>query len=103
MSDPLKININLTPEDINKYVSETIMNSSIGAILKKQLEDFSKRYNFERDIEYALSEEIQKIIRVVIQSEYRDKIVEVTKKFITDDFIAELADKIKDKIYISNS
>jgi len=83
-------NIAVTPDDVNKYVTQAIMESSIGINLKaaidKELKDAIDGY--DSPVKKVCREAIRAAIQGVIdQPSWKEKINEAVAKHVTDDFL----------------
>lgn len=84
-----------SPEDINAQIVRSIAGSAIGKCLNDEITrrvgELSTSYN--NPIAHVVQDEITKIIREVIANQYRDKIIELVKAKVTEQFTGDLIDK----------
>lgn len=90
----MNIEVNVSPEQINKAVADAIIESAIGKeldrVIKQEVEKLGRSYN--NPIEIAVQREIQNKVVDVVRENYSDfikaKVTEaVTEKFTEDLFL----------------
>lgn len=81
-------NINLTSEDIDKYVKEAIVKSLIGDSLSKTIQNML--VGFDNPIERALKPIIQNIAYEIIMDNFEPQIREQLTKIIAESVTTEM-------------
>lgn len=90
----LKIDIN--PEEVNKFVSEAVINSSLGATLKDSVQRIIKdEYRFKQSIDNAVASEVQRLLTIMLRAalelpENQAKIRQAISTKLTDDMLLTL-------------
>ena len=85
--------IELNPEAVNKLLADSIMESSLGTYLRgiaeKQFQEL--RSSYKNPIEDALRQEVFKVVRELVQTEFREKIEATVREKLTDDILSGCA------------
>lgn len=89
----MDLNINIDPEQINKLVAESVLNSAIGeqvkAQVQKNVDELGKSYN--NPIDAVIKRHINDLIIQCLMAEYseflKSKVHDALSGKITDDFV----------------
>lgn len=91
----MELNVNIDSEQINKMVSEAILNSLIGEALKEQIKksisELSTSYN--NPIKSVIDRHVKETISNIIQTDYKDTLKSMVKESMTDEVVGDLIHK----------
>lgn len=92
------MNVDISPEDINKYVADKILNSALGEALRKVIDDEIKKLSqsYDNPLQKAVQQEIQRLIMAVVETEYGPKLRAAIQERMTDKIVGEVANKAFD-------
>lgn len=86
-------------EQINKYMADKLIESSIGEALKdvidKEIKNLTSSYN--NPVEPVVKNHIRNAVSNFIGDEYREKIQGIVREKLTDEFVQDLIDRLWDK------
>lgn len=92
----MDIKVDISPEAINKAVSDAIIGSAIGAelerVIKDQVSKLSRSY--DNPIEVVVRNTIHDCIRDVVAHQFGEQIKAMVAEKVNDQFTAELFDKM---------
>ena len=92
----MDIKLDITPEKINEYVANSVIESSIGEALKKSIDDQIQKLNrgWDSPLDKVVRSEIESACYRILRDEYKEQIEQSIKdilpKYITNDFIGEI-------------
>lgn len=92
----MDVKINIEPDQINKFVADSIIQSTLGVQLQKIIKDKVDEYSRQWDnpLKKAVEYEIERVIAIVLRDEYGDQIrshiKDLLAKMITDEFCNNL-------------
>lgn len=92
----MDITVNITPEQIEQYIAQSVMDSSIGKRVKEIVESQIKGMgrSWDNALTKAINEEIIKVVRRMIIEEYEPQIQEAARELLAQkvrgDFISNL-------------
>jgi hypothetical protein len=97
----MDIQINVSPEQITKVVSQAILDSTLGNNIKKIIEEkvaeLGKK-DWNEPIRKAIENEIFSVIEKFIIKEYKPQIEEIVRKQISETYAVELVEKLLARI-----
>jgi len=98
----MEIHLDIKPEDINREVTQAIVNSAFGSTLKDSINETIKRFSgtnyWSSTMETHVTNELHKIVSNMVRDQYSDKIREQVAKHLTPDFINEIVSKSVAKV-----
>lgn len=88
----MQVNVDITPEEINRAVADAVIKSAIGESLQKAIEGEVKKLSqsYHNPITAVVQEMILKILRETIDTEFRDRIREQVRQKIEEKFVDDL-------------
>lgn len=88
--------IKVDPEEINKYVAQKLIESSIGTQLKKIIDSNVQNIcaGYNNPIEPVVKTHINEAVSQIINEEFQDRIKEIVRKQLTDEFVTGLIGKL---------
>lgn len=99
----MEIEVQIDAEQVNKHVTEAILNSTLGAKLKEAIEksvnDTSSgynRYGLGSVIEEVVKNEVRNVIMELIRTQYQHVIEEGVKAKLTEDYVGKMFEKLWD-------
>lgn len=94
----MSLSIDINPEDVNKMVSEAILNSAIGENVKKQIDTYIKELNYSHSspIKDVIQGTVSCMIRETIESEYKEQLREILKQALDERITIDLMSGIVD-------
>lgn len=95
------VEINIEPKDIDNYVKEAILNSSVGKILKDNLENELKNLmkGYHSPIQKACAEVLEKMVKEYLDKpECKDMINVAICKFMTKNSVEKIIQYGLDKL-----
>ena len=93
------IAINIDAESINTYVANKILESKLGAEMKKAIESYVNGFGYnDNPMKRAVEQVAYGILRDLVENEYRDKLKEVFRQRLTDEFLTKFSEKINIKM-----
>lgn len=95
------MDLNISPDDINQYLANTIIQSAIGTTLKATIEEQVKTMGRSYDNPYKkhVEAEIIRLTRELIEAEFQEQIKEQIRQKLTDEFIESVINALWDKFY----
>jgi hypothetical protein len=95
----MDIKVDINPEEVNKAVSEAIIKSTIGAELEKAVQAqvkilTSNSFQYKNVFENIIKREIEVTLRDLIQDKYSQQIKEFVTANVTENFTADLLNKM---------
>lgn len=94
----LKVDIN--PEDVNKAISEAVLHSALGKVLKeaveKKVKEIDNGYWKTNPLDRVLDQEILTVVREYLQGEYMPMIKKLIKEKMTEAFVSDVFGKMWD-------
>lgn len=96
----MEIKVDVKPEDINKMVSEAVLNSAIGTEIKKVIQDcVSKLSDWNSPMKKAIEDVVHKEIIAIVQKEHGEKIKAAVQAQITDQMVSEISKAAWDSLW----
>jgi len=105
----MQFNVEINPDEVNKQVSEAIINSALGEKLKaainKRMDDIlGGGWNDPGIVKTVVDEEVRNIIRTMLQSdEFQTQMQAVVRKWFEEKFsdalIGDALDRLWDKLF----
>lgn len=90
------VRITVDPEQVNKMLSEALLQSAIGEqlekVINKEVQALSRSY--DNPIEKVVKNEIREAITRIINEEYGEKIKTMVAEKVTEQFTKDLFDKL---------
>lgn len=92
----MKVNVELTPEQINTTICEAIAKSAIGEELNKVIDGEVKKLSqgYNNPFKGIVSSYIHNAVEQIVKEQYSDQIKELVKKNVTDKFTEDLFNKL---------
>lgn len=90
--------VNITPEQINQYFANAVLNSALGAHIKEVIEKKLKDLSWRNLIEGVVEQEIRDATQRFITTEYAEILHNAVKEKVTADFTIALVDKVLDGV-----
>lgn len=89
----MAIEVNIDGEAINAAVTQAVVDAVIGEQMTKAINDALKSTGFGRPsaVEQVVSQEVQKIIRDVLETDYAEEIREAVKAAMIEEGVAKIA------------
>jgi phage-related tail protein len=100
----MEFNLDIKPEQINKMVSEAVLNSAIGTAIKESIKRETSKLSstYNNPIDDVINREIKSMARDFLlkdlDAEIRIKVNEAIKTRLTDDFITKLMNNMFDNL-----
>jgi hypothetical protein len=90
----MNISVNLAPEQIEGYVTQAILDSTLGDAIKAVIEDEIKKLDsWNSPLRAAIQKQILIIIANMLRDEYVDQIKEAVQKKMTDEVLDDISSK----------
>lgn len=86
----------LTPEQVNEFIADAVLNSKIGEAVKasidRVLKDLTKQYDnpFDAIVKAAVNDNIRKILAEKYQPELEKEIEKQITKYLTEDVVGKI-------------
>jgi len=92
------MDINIDPKEVEKYLANKLIESSIGPALERVInENVSKlTTGYQNPIEPVVKKHIGDAVHALVQEKYKDKITEMVRAKVTDEFLATLINDLWD-------
>lgn len=95
----IKVNLDISPEQIQKQITEAITKSAIGEQLNKAVSEEIRKlnghdYQYQKMLGNIISSEIERVCREIVREQYKELIEDVVKKHMTEEFTQSLLDKM---------
>lgn len=89
------MDVSLTPEQINQFLSQAIMESTIGEAVRTIIQDHVKKLSspYDNPIQKAVEIEIKRYIWLVLRDHYGALIQETIKAAITEQIVLDITTK----------
>lgn len=101
----MQFNVEINPDEVNKQVSEAIINSALGEKLKaainKRMDDIlGGGWNDPGIVKTVVDEEVRNIIRTMLQSdEFQTQMQAMVRKWFEEKFSDALIDDALDRLW----
>lgn len=94
----VEMEIKVDPEDINRYMSQKLIESSIGEAVKKEIDKQVDLLtsSYKSPIEPIVSNYINKTIQDLVEKKFKKKIEQQVRDFVTVEFVEKLINKLWD-------
>lgn len=85
----MEMNVNITPEEINKFIADKILQSKLGETLDARVKEVVSKLSQSWDNPYdaLIRGEINDRIKEIIEKDYKTYIEEEVKKRITTEMV----------------
>lgn len=95
----MPVELNISPDDINRYVADQVINSAIGTALKavidEKVKELSRSYN--NPLHAVIEREITAIAANLIRQKHQEtieaEVVKVVASTITSEFVSNLIEE----------
>lgn len=94
----MQVNVNLTPEDINRTITEAVAKSAIGEALTKAVQNYVKKLgdSYNNPLDTIVAEEVNRLLCQLLRDEYQEQIKSMVRTRITEQFTDELLTQLWD-------
>jgi hypothetical protein len=97
----VQLNLNIDPEEINRYVTQQVLDSAIGEsvrkAIEKSLEPLSRTY--DNPLEPVIRDQVFKVVRELVDKEYKTQIEEYVRQRITPEFVGKMSERLWDNFF----
>lgn len=97
----MDIKVDINAEVINKAVVDAIINSTLGVQIENAIKEELKKlsgwnYNYQKTFENVIHCEVEKLMRNLVQTQYKEMVETVVKEKLSEQFTSELVGKLFD-------
>lgn len=83
------IQINLTPEEINKTIAEAVVNSTLGNILIVRIKEITNDYALKNHVNAVIEQVVRQKVAEMIVNDHADRIKELAKEALSDELVSK--------------
>lgn len=95
------MNLEIKPEDLNRLLTETILKSSIGDLLTKNVQAMVDKLSrsYDNPLEKVIEQEVMSIVRTMIHEDFKPKLLELVRSKISEEMVDKFVSKLWDKTW----
>lgn len=86
--------VNLDAKDVNEYIAQAVLDSTLGKQIKKEIEEALKgAYSYDAPVKRVVQSEMNTLIHTMITEEYAPIIRKKVQRYVTDEILNDLTKK----------
>lgn len=88
--------VNIEADDVNRAVADAIIQSAIGAQVKKTIDNLmEKHWDFQAEITKVVAQEIRNVIqKMLLTDELQGRIKELIREKLTDEMVSQVVVRV---------